>query len=137
MGVCAVAERETVCEARGEPETYYTPARVGWWLCHWRELLELAVPTAGAIRYDRPSICVPEGMKPRDAMHYTDVMLDIEGAFVQLRRWSLERQMAEWTMAGYEIETIADLMRVPREDAREAAEGVRHSIARILGWRAR
>lgn len=124
--------RKRVVEDSGELETYYTPRRVGYWLCHWRELCELAVPTAGAIRYDRPSISLPEGIKPRDGMHFADIQVDIERAYSRLHPWSLEHQMAEWTMKGYEIETIADILGVPRDTAWTAFIDARRSIARIL-----
>ena len=96
----------------------------------------LAAPTAPAIRYDRPSISVPEGMKPRDGQHYSDVRTDLERAWGLLgHRWSLPFQVVEWTMDGYELATIADLMRVPRRAAAGAYCEACRAMADRLGWR--
>ena len=136
VGVLEVTEEQAAYSVQRDPETYYTPGRVGYWLCHWRSLLELAVPTAGAIRYGRPSICVPEGMRPSDPMRYVHVRADIERAWGLLgHRWSLPFQMVEWTMAGYELVTIADMLRVTRRGAAIAFEDACEAMAERLGWR--
>jgi hypothetical protein len=116
-------------------ETYYTPRRVRYWIERWKELQELACPTAGAIRYDKIG-SLPEGMRMSDPTRYVDVVADIERAWIHLGgRWSLQVQMVERYMQGYDLGAIAGWLRVRPIDADEATERACRLMAEYLGWR--
>jgi hypothetical protein len=104
------------------------------WVMRWRELVELALPTAGAIRYDAEAFCRSMGI--HDCFAFCDVLADIERAWVHLRgRWSLESLVIEYTMQGYELRTIEDCLRIRHGSARPAFQRACTTMAMHLGWR--
>ncbi len=130
-------ERKATQDARdpARERNQYSPGYIGYWLDHWLELKELAVPTAPAIRYDKLNTQVPVGFRRSDPMHYMDLMVDIERAWVQLgHRWSLAFQIVEWCMQGYDLVTIADQLRVSVDVASDTFDAVCARMARLLGW---
>ncbi len=123
-------------------ETYYTPGRVGWWLEHWRLLMELAAPSAPAVNYDRVSQ-VPEGMRPTDPMRYKDILVDLEKARLALKNPSGEQIVADamttepldWSPKHDYLMVVAQRLGVSLHDAWRAWDSAREKIARALGWR--
>lgn len=117
-----------------EDACYYSPGRVRYWLEHWSDLQELAIPTVGAIRYDRLA-ATPDGMRPFGGMHYTEIVVDLERAWALMgHRWSLEWQVVEWHMRGECLASIAGHLRVGMNDADGAMGQACEAMARRLGW---
>jgi hypothetical protein len=118
-----------------EAERYYSPSRIRYWWEHWKELKELAVPTAGAIRYDRVSK-VPEGVRLSDPLRYSDVLLDLERAHVELGgHWSIEWQIVQWARRGWDLAAIAGELRVSVKEADCAFDRATAAMAETLGWK--
>ena len=116
---------------------YYSPARVRYWLEHWRELLELAAPTAPAIRYDKIGT-MPDGMRLSDPTRWTDVAADIEREWAHLHGpWSAEFLVVEWLMRGEDLVSFARGLRIQLAVADRALWDASEFIARRLGWEGR
>lgn len=119
----------------GPGETYYSPRTVAGWLLRWRELVELAQPTAGAVCYDARLSQQTPGRWPANPARYLEIMADIERAWVHLKgRWSLESLVVEYTMQGYELRTIEDHLRIRHGTAKPAFRRACRSMAETLGW---
>ena len=118
-----------------DAETFYSPGKVRSILEQWPDYLEYARPTQNGIRYDGNLSQPTPGRKLGDCTRYVDIMCDIERAWSKLHRWSIEFQVVEWTMQGYELAEIARRLRVPFGDAMRAFDKACLLIARQLGWR--
>lgn len=113
---------------------YYTPSRVGYWLDHWRELTELAMPAPAGIRYDKVG-SIPHGSRPADPMRWVDVIADIERAWAHLgNRWSAAFLVVEYTILGYHIREIEDTLHMRHGSGSLILEDACRQMARYLGW---
>jgi hypothetical protein len=114
---------------------YYTPGRVAYWLESWRSLQELALPTAPAITYDRVSQ-VPEGMRLSDPTKYTDVLVDLERAWINLgHRHGELVTVTEYAMQGRHMREIEDSLRIRHGLGEELFRRACERMAEHLGWR--
>ena len=135
MGGALLMVEEREAYETQEGESYYTPDRVDYWLCHWRELLQLAMPTAPAVRYDATLAQHTPGRRPADPTRYVDVVADLERAWVSLGCLSLEFKAVECTMQGWPLREIERIYRLRHGTAYEAYERAKERMARHLGWR--
>lgn len=118
-------------------ETFYNPGKVAYWLEHWADLTELAVPTAGTIRYLASESCDRHGFDNScDPLHYLHIQTDIERAWVMLRsgRWSIEVVVTEYVMRGYGLRDIEYQLRIQHGVAEPAFKRACRQMAEYLGW---
>lgn len=116
-----------------EPETYYTPERVGYWLEHWQELRELALRTPGVILpCEGP---MKRGYRRSDPLHHADIQADIERAWASLPIWSIEWNAVKSVMDGYTLREMDATYRLRHGSFAAAYQRAVREMARHLGWR--
>ena len=134
--VTAMVEAQERAAEAGQESCWYNPGRVLYWLSHWQELRELAVPTTPAIRYDKLAAQVPGGYRRPGSFKYAETMVDIERAWRKVAGWwVLARLMGEWCMAGWDLVSMADRLRVSVKEADRALGDICEAVALELGWR--
>ena len=129
-----VEAKERTAEG-GQGETFYSPRRVASWVLRWRELIELAQPTAGAICYDARLSQQTPGRKPSNPARYLEIMADLERAWASLRIWSIEWNVVKTLMDGFPLREFEARYRLSHGTAKEAQERACQMMAEKLGWR--
>jgi hypothetical protein len=127
------------CERPALNETDYSPGKVAYYIARWPELLEEAIVTP---RSSSQFSAEPGSSGNVNPFHAAIVVVDIERAWIQLGRWSLEFQMVEWSMKrplstrhNNYLVSVADSLRVSLHDANNAYHRACRQMAETLGWR--